>query len=77
MIAVYKTTDIVLAATLKYNSTHLADVEMEGTRGTFVFKNVDDQLLTDFDLGNILVEPCGFHNIIKQLSSIVRRKANN
>lgn len=69
----YKTSDIVLAATLKTKGYKLADIEIMGTKGTFVFENVDKDVLMEFDLGNVLVEPISFNNAIKQLTTSVRR----
>lgn len=69
----YKTSDIVLASTLKIKGSKLVDIEISGTKGTFVFEDVDKQILLDFDLGNILVEPVTFNNTIKQLTTSVRR----
>lgn len=69
----YKTTDIVLAATLKTLGYMLVDIEVQGTKGTFVFGNVDVDFLTQFDLGKHRVEPVEFNNAIKQLTTSVRR----
>ena len=70
---IYKTSDIVLAATLKIKGVKLVNIEISGTKGTFVFENVDKSILMDFDLGNIKVEPVSFNNTIKQLTTSVRR----
>lgn len=69
----YKTSDIVLAATLKINGCHLIRIDIEGNKGEFVFENVNDALLNDFDLGNVKVEPVTFNNTIRQLTTSVRR----
>lgn len=69
----YKTTDIVLAATLKTLGHGLLDIEVQGTKGTFVFGEVDPDFLTQFDLGKQRVEPVEFNNAIKQLTTSVRR----
>lgn len=70
---VYKTTDIVLAAALKVSNFSLLKIELQGTKGVFVFEDVEDQYLTDFDLGKQTVEPVEFNNTIKQLTTSVRR----
>ena len=70
----YKTTDIVLAATLKLKGCVLLDIEIQGTKGTFVFESVEESLQEDFDLSRLLVEPVEFNNTIKQLTTSVRRK---
>lgn len=72
--ATYKTTDIVLAATLREHGYKLIDIEQCNTnKGMFVFKDVPRQLLTDFDLQNMQVEPISFNNTIKQLTTSVKR----
>jgi hypothetical protein len=69
----YKTTDIVLAASLKLKGFNMLRIDVEGSKGTFVFENVDKNVLLDFDLGKILVEPVAFNNTIRQLTTSVRR----
>ena len=70
----YKTTDIVLASCLKLNGYKLETIEVDVSgKGTFVFADVPDPFITDFDLGNILVEPVLFNNTLKQLTTSVRR----
>lgn len=71
----YKTTDIVLAASLKVNGYRLTDIERVGNtnKGTFVFEDVDEQFVVDYDLSKIHVEPVSFNNAIKQLTTSVRR----
>lgn len=69
----YKTSDIVLAASLKHKGFKLVNIEITGTKGIFVFEDVEMSILTDFDLGNVLVEPISFNNCIKQLTTSVRR----
>lgn len=69
----YKTTDIVLAAFLRLTGCQMAGIEKQGQKGTFVFNNVDDALVSSYDLGQALVEPVAFNNTIKQLTTSVRR----
>lgn len=69
----YKTTDIVLASFLRLNKCQMLRIEKVGQKGTFVFKDVPEELLGDFDLGNATVEPVAFNNAIKQLTTSVRR----
>ena len=69
----YKTSDIVLAASLKVNGYELESIELTGNKGIFVFNHVDKDLLLDFDLGKLQVEPVNFNNTIKQLTTSVRR----
>jgi len=69
----FKTTDIVLAAVLRLNDIELIDIEVAGNKGTFIFTNVDSGFLIQYDLGKALVEPVAFNNMIKQLTTSVRR----
>lgn len=70
----YKTSDIVLASCLKINGFILDTIELDSTgKGTFVFTGVNDEFIHDFDLGKVLVEPIGFNNTLKQLTTSVRR----
>ena len=71
----FKTTDIILAACLKIQNFELVSITKSGNKGTFLFKDVDDSVITDFDLGKLCVEPVSFNNMIKQLTTSVRRMA--
>lgn len=70
----YSTTDIVIAATLKSQGHRLVDVRLDGQRGTFVFSNIPETTIQDFNFGNLRVEPSNFHTCVKQLSAIIRRR---
>ena len=72
----YSTTDIILAACLKIHGVELEKIVKQGNKGTFIFKNVNPDFITDYDLGKTLVEPVAFNNAIKQLTTSVRRKNN-
>lgn len=69
----YKTTDIILAACLRLNGCDMVMIEKEGSKGTFVFANVNAEFITEYDLGKVRVEPVAFNNTIKQLTTSVRR----
>ena len=69
----FRTTDIVLAACLKVNDICMVSIERNGNKGTFIFADVDEQFIEQFDLGNTKVEPVMFNNAIKQLTTSVRR----
>lgn len=73
----FKTTDIILAAVLRLSGADLIDIEIMGNKGTFVFVNVDDELLSRYDLGKCSVEPVAFNNMVKQLTTSVRRMNRN
>lgn len=76
VMEVYKTPDIVLAASLKVCGFDLESIDLVGNKGIFVFVDVDKDFLIDFDLGKILIEPINFNNTIKQLTTSVRRMSN-
>ena len=69
----FKTSDIVLASVLRLNDIELIDIEIVGNKGTFIFTNVDSDFLIQYDLGKVTVEPVTFNNMIKQLTTSVRR----
>lgn len=68
-----ETTDIVLAAMLKVNGYCLDRIEKTGNRGTFCFADVDNEAMSEFDLGKSMVEPVAFNNAIKALTTATRR----
>lgn len=69
----YKTADIVLAAFLKISGCEMSGIEKQGQKGTFVFIDVDQDLIRAYDLGQARVEPVVFNNTIKQLTTSVKR----
>lgn len=69
----YKTTDIILAAYLRLNECIMLGIEKVGQRGTFIFENVHEDLIRTYDLGQAFVEPVAFNNMVKQLTTSVRR----
>ena len=69
----YKTSDIVLAASLKVHGFELETIEINGTKGVFVFNDVTDEFLKEYDLGRVKVEPIAFNGTIRQLTTSVRR----
>ena len=69
----FRTSDIILAACLRLQQVNMERIEVSGSKGTFVFEEVDQQVVDDFDLGKVSVEPVSFHNMIKQLTTSVRR----
>lgn len=69
----FRTTDINLAACLRLEGCEMVRIEKEGNKGTFVFSNVDEEYINMYDLGKVRVEPIAFNNMIKQLTTSVRR----
>ena len=69
----YKTSDIILAAYLRLNNFTMSRIEKQGNKGTFVFDEVDDDVIQVYDFGNAEVEPVAFNNMVKQLTTSVRR----
>jgi hypothetical protein len=68
-----ETSDIVLAAVLKVKGYRLDRIDKEGKRGIFCFADVDDFQLTEFNLGQTLVEPLALNNAIKALTTATKR----
>lgn len=73
----FNTTDIILAAVLKIKGHSLESIDIENNKGIFNFIDVDEKLITEFDLGQSLVEPIEFNNAIKTLTTSVRRMNRN
>ena len=69
----YRTTDIILAACLRLRNCEMMEIELNGNKGTFVFIDVDEDYIHEYDLGKCVVEPVAFNNMIKQLTTSVRR----
>jgi hypothetical protein len=69
----FKTTDIVLAATLKVLGYSLVEIEKNGNKGTFCFDGIPNEVIVDYDLGKLLVEPSSFNASIKALTTAARR----
>ena len=69
----YSTTDIVLAAVLKVKGYRLVEIIKNGNKGTFVFIDVPDSEVNDYDLGQIRVEPKSLNYEIKALTTAARR----
>lgn len=67
------TQDIVLAASLKVLGYRLDSIEKIGNKGIFFFTDVDEKAITDYDLGNLRVEPISFNSAIKALTTASRR----
>lgn len=73
-VQTYSTADIVLAAVLKYKGYRLDSIQKVENRGIFYFIDVDTEVLEDFDLFKIAVEPIAFNEQIRNLSASVKRK---
>jgi hypothetical protein len=69
----YKTVDLNLGAALKVLGYKMTGIDVVGTRGTFIFANVDKEILNNYDLGKVLVEPISFNAAVKQLTTSCRR----
>jgi hypothetical protein len=68
-----ETTDIVLAAYLKVQNFRMVEILKNGTKGTFVFVNVPEKIINDYDLGQSRVEPKALNYEIKALTTAARR----
>jgi len=69
----YRTSDIILAACLRVNGYEMTSIEKQGNKGVFIFTDVPEEFVLNYDLGKMLVEPVAFNNAIKQLTTSVRR----
>jgi hypothetical protein len=69
----FSTTDIVLAAALKSIGYQVKAILKNGNIGTFVFDNVSDEIIDDYDFDRMLVEPVSLNQNIKTLTTAVRR----
>jgi hypothetical protein len=72
----YTTQDIQLAAVLRLNNYSLASIDVKGNKGFFNFEEAPQDIVEQYDLGTILVEPQAFANTIKQLVKGVKRMTN-
>lgn len=70
----FKTSDIVMAATLSLEGYEIIRIECTGNKGTFVFKGVGSNFIHEFDLGQKLVEPVAFNTTIRRLTTAVKRE---
>jgi hypothetical protein len=68
-----ETSDICLAASLRVYGYTLERIEKEERRGIFVFVDVDDEIVSKYNLGQLLVEPNAFHAAVKFLTMAVKR----
>lgn len=73
----YKTTDIYLASTLVINGYALHSIELERNKGTFIFADIDRQLVQDFYMEKARVEPQRYAQQIKALTTLVRQTIDN
>lgn len=69
----FETTDIVLAAYLKTRGFKLLEILKNGNKGTFVYGNVDKEIINEYDLGQALVEPKSLNYEIKALTTAAHR----
>lgn len=68
-----ETSDICLAASLRVYGYTLQEILKEERRGIFVFLEVDDDIVSKYNLGQLLVEPNAFHAAVKFLTMAVKR----
>ena len=68
-----ETTDIVLAAYLKVKGYRLIEILKNGNKGTFIFVDVPEDTVNEYDLGHAEVEPKSLNYEIKALTTAARR----
>ena len=73
---IFKTTDLVIASTLRAYGVPLERIEHEGFKGSFVFDLTDEdqQIIAEFDCGKASVEPMIFLALRAQLLTAVSRR---
>jgi hypothetical protein len=69
----FSTSDIVLAAMLKVQGYRMIEILKNGNKGTFVFADVSDEIINEYDLGQSKVEPKSLNYEIKALTTAARR----
>ena len=69
----FSTSDIVLAALLKVKGYKLIEILKNGNKGTFIFAEVYDDIIDEYDLGDAKVEPKSLNFMIKELTTAARR----
>lgn len=69
----FSTTDIVLAAYLKTRGMKLLEIIKNGNKGTFIFEEVTQRTIDEYDLGQATVEPKALNYEIKALTTAARR----
>lgn len=74
LLNVFRTTDIVLASCLKLHGYELKQIVCKGKQGTFVFVDVEQLVIEDFNCGRIHVDPVLFYGTVRQLSASVVRQ---
>lgn len=72
-LVTFSTADIVLSAYLKTKGCRLIEIVKQGSRGTFVFEKVSEEIIEQYDLGQAMVEPKALNHEIKTLTTAVRR----
>lgn len=88
MADTFRTSDIVLASTIKVFGFELVSIQLDEVnpnKGHFLFETTNEhnvyddvyQLVEQFELGNIKVDPSLFHSTVKSLTTIVRRRLNS
>lgn len=76
----YRTSDVVLAAALRVHGVKLERIEKDPQslrRGVFIFSNVTEEILLEFDAGDMRVEPSAFNQQIRVLTTAVKRLLEN
>lgn len=69
----YKTPHVPLAAYLRLKGVQIAEVQHDGKRGVFVFRNVNRELIIEFNNGAAHVEPNEFAEKMSQLTQTAKR----
>jgi hypothetical protein len=76
LLDTYTTAHVPLAAYLKCKGVRIVNITAKDRRGTFVFENVDRQLIIDFNNGEAIVEPSDYAQRMSQLVQTAKRVVN-
>lgn len=69
----FGTTDVALAAFLITHGYKCSQIHRAQSRGTFVFLNVDAELIDQYDRDEAVVNPRQFYDNIRHVISTVKR----
>ena len=67
------TSDIILAAYLRVQGYKMIELTRNGNKGTFIFSEIPNEIINEYDLGRALIEPKALNFTIKELTTAARR----
>lgn len=70
----YETTNIVFAAYFRNVGYAISEIRLDGRQGVFIFDDVEQSDIDAITLGSAHVEPVAFYDMIRQLTTVVKKK---